>query len=72
MEKFDFKEALAFMNCGMTVLGPGSRKYTIENGELICYPLPFTRPKHRRVEVRLHTDIILSKEWQLFDDFNQE
>ena len=65
--KFDFSEALSFMKCGMKVVGPGNRIYSIENEQIICYPKPTERPRQKRVEVKLNTESILSKDWYLYE-----
>lgn len=67
MEKFDFQEALSFMKCGLAVKGPGNRVYRIIDGKLICYPKPVERPKQWRVEIKLNVDVVLSKEWSLYE-----
>lgn len=64
---FDFKEALSYMQCGMKVMGPGDRVYTIENGQLICFPKPIDRPRQRRVEVKLNVESILANNWKLYE-----
>lgn len=67
MNKFSFEEALSFMKCGFKVMGPGNRVYSIENGQLICYPKPIDRPKQRRNEVKFNVESMLSNDWSLYE-----
>lgn len=65
MKTFDFKEALAFMECGFMVIGPGGRGYKIENNQLICFPFPEARPKQWRVEYKLTLEALFYNGWYL-------
>lgn len=69
-ETFDFRDALSFMMAGLSVKGPGDRVYRIEKvdgqDQIICYP-KLSRPKQRRIEIKMNIDAILYKGWTLFE-----
>lgn len=65
MNAYNFSEALSWMKAGMSVKSPSGKIYKIENEQLIYYPDPIKRPKHRCIESRMSSADILSNDWML-------
>jgi hypothetical protein len=67
MNKFDFKEALSFMECDMKVLGPDGNVYCMRDGVLIRYPKPVEQPKWFLIVANVRIELITSKNWSLYE-----
>lgn len=61
---FDFKEALAYIECGFKVVNETGRIYYMEDDIIICKPvkgLPYKVNK-------FYIDAIQSRKWRLLDE----
>lgn len=67
-DKFNFQEALSYMQSGFSVIGPGGRLYKMDGNVILCYPKPKERPKQKRVETKFTTDTILYEGWTLVNE----
>lgn len=67
-DKFNFQEALSYMQSGFSVIGPGGRLYRMDGNVIICHPKPKERPKQKRVETKFTVDTILYEGWTLVNE----